>query len=254
MRKTIALFATLTLATTIFAQEGDGTESAQETPAVVEETPAVAEEPPPVAEEPPAVEEPKKEEKKSAFHVDKRPDPVWGIRLGVHMAGISGESLSFGWHLGGNFYAIKFFDLSLGGDALGLKLFLEPNLLFTTKSGWEGSKQYWLELPVMADLMFTVFSFRFKYNVGPYAAVGLFGDFDKVVTASTISAGKKDADGNYIPSKVGRFDVGLYNTLGYELYKNIWSDFTVGMGFIDMIEGEGGSTNFMIRFTAGLDF
>jgi len=229
MRKAIApLFVVLAFATNVFAQE-EATESTSDPQA--------------------ATEEPKKEEKKSAFHMDKRPDPVWGLRLGAHLAGISGQTLSFGWHLGAAFYPIKFFDASVGGDILGIKMFLEPNVLFVSKSGWEGTNQYWLEAPVMANFMFTAFSFRFKYSVGPYVAAGLFGDFDKVLTADDIIAGKTEGS-----SKVGRFDVGFSTTLGYEAYKNIWSDFSLGMGFIDMVEKTKKSNNFIIKFTAGCDF
>lgn len=233
-----SLLAALTLTTMAFAQDEGESVAAEATDTQVATEAADTQ----------VAAEPAKPEEKSAFHMDKRPDPVWGIRLGAHMAGINGQTLSFGWHLGGAFYLAKFFDLSLGGDILGLKMFLEPNLLFVSKTGWEGTNQYWLEAPVMANFMFTVFSFRFKYSVGPYAAVGLFGDFDKVLTADDIR------EGNTEGSKVGRFDVGFYNTLGYEWAKNIWSDFTLGLGFIDMVDKQKGSTNFMIKCSAGVDF
>jgi len=223
IRKAIVLlFVALTFATNVFAQEDVATE--------------------PTAEPQAVVEEPKKEEKKSAFHMDKRPDPAWGIRAGGHFGGITGQTLSFGWHLGAAFYPIKFFDASLGGDALGIKMFLEPNVLFASKAGWGGT-QYWLEVPVMGNFMFTVFSFRLKYSVGPYGAVGLFGEFDKIATVA-----------NPAGSKVGRFDAGLNQTFGYEFAKNVWSDISVGMGFIDMVEKEKKSTNFIIKLTAGKDF
>lgn len=227
MKKTIVpLFVALSFATGVFAQEDSSTESTETS----------------AAEAPAAAEETKKEEKKSAFQMDKRPDPVWGIRAGAHLSGITGQTFSIGWHLGGAFYPVKFFDASLGGDVLGVKMLLEPNLLFASKAGFGGT-QYWLEAPVMANFMFTVFSFRLKYCVGPYAAVGLFGEFDKIATVS-----------NPAGSKVSRFDVGLNQTFGYEIAKNLWSDISVGMGFIDMVEKEKNSTNFIIKLTAGKDF
>jgi len=231
-RVIVPLFMALAFVSSVFAQDEAAAETTDQG----------------AAAQPPAVEEPKQEDKKSAFHIDKRPDPVWGIRLGAHLAGISGQTISFGWHLGGSFYPVKVFDASLGGDIVGLKMFVEPNVYFTTKSGWEGTNQYWLDVPVMANFMFTVFSFRFKYCIGPYVGVGMFGDFDKVVTAADIAAGNQGG------RDVGRFDVGLYNTFGYEWAKNIWSDVTVGTGFIDMVDKESGSKNFIVKFTAGLDF
>jgi len=228
MKKAIApLFVALTFATSVFAQDDATTEATDQATAVEQ----------PTAEPQAAAEEPKKEEKKSAFHMDKRPDPSWGIRAGAHFAGITGNDISFGYHLGAAFYPIKFFDASLGGDALGIKMFLEPNALFASKAGLVGT-QYWLEVPVNANFMFTVFSFRLKYSVGPYGAVGLFGDFDKSVTGD----------------KVGRFDVGLNQTLGYEFAKNFWSDFSVGYGFINMVENDKKSSTFIMKLTAGRDF
>jgi len=240
MKKTIApLFMALAFATSVFAQEEVATEATEQQAAVEE----------PVAEPQTVAEEPKAEEKKSAFHMDKRPDPAWGIRAGAHLAGIRGQTLSFGYHLGAAFYPVKVFDASLGGDILGIKMFLEPNVLFVSKSGWEGTHQYWLEVPVNANFMFTVFSFRFKCSVGPYLAAGLFGDFDKVEIIDNILAGNKET------SKVGRLDVGANATLGYELAKNLWSDVSLGLGFINMVEkAKESSNNFIIKATIGYDF
>jgi len=228
-RVIVPLIVALTYVTSVFAQD-DGAEATDGGAVTEQSQPA---------------EEPKKEEKKSMFHVDKRPDPNWGFRLGIHFSGISGQTLSFGWHLGGVLYPIKFFDASLGGDALGVKLFLEPNLFFLQKAGW-GGDQYWLEVPVMGNFMFTLFGSRFKYSVGPYAAVGLFGEFDKIKTVSST--------GTLEDSKVGRFDLGLNQTLGYEFAKNLWSEFSLGVGFLDMVEKEKGSSNFIMKITAGGDF
>ena len=233
MKKVIALLTTLFLTTAVFAQE-----NAEESTPAVDESATLEES---------AAQEPPKEEKKPFLHVDKRPDPKFGIRLGVHFAGVKGDDLSFGWHLGGVFYPVKFFDAGWRGDFVGVKMFLEPHLYFEQKASMWGGKQYWVEIPVHASFMFTVAGMRFKYALGPYVTVGAFGDFEY----------ETDVLGTPFTQKTKRFDLGLNQVLGYEAYKNIWTDFSVGMGFLDMVKNDpagDSNTTFIFKITAGIDF
>jgi len=241
MKKVIALLTTLSLTTAVFAQE-EAEESTQ--PSVEETATATVEEhsrPTESAAEATAAHE-AEGEKKPMFHVDKRQDPLWGIRGGVHFAGISGEDLSVGWHIGGVFYPIKFFDIGFRGDLLGLKLFLEPRLFFVTKESIFKKNQYWLEMPINASFVFTVAGMRLKYAVGPNVAVGIIGDYEQ-----NLGEGAGDL-------KTGRFDLGLSNTLGYEVFKNGWMELNTSSGFLNLVDGSKKSKSFAIKITCGYDF
>jgi hypothetical protein len=229
--KKLALTLTIALAANLFAQEEEEIVEEEDSPAVVQEQAAP--------------EETKKEEKKPAFHMEKRPDSDVGIRGGIHFSAIGTESATFGWHLGAYAYPVKFWDGSLGGDILGLKVLLEPGLFFLTKENPVLKKnQYWLEVPVNASLLFTVFSMRIRYSVGPFVALGLFGDFEyDYANPKTYETTKE---------KMSRFDLGLTQTLGYEFAKNLWSDLTVGYGFLDMMKYDNTST-FIFKITAGFN-
>ena len=247
MKKTIALFATLTLATTIFAQEGDGMES-EETPAVVEETSTVA-------EEPPVVEEPKKEEKKSPVAVGSKEERPLGIRAGFHFAGVSYYGSTLSWHLGALYDVMRIFEMELGKDAFQFRMLLEPGAFVTSrKSAVNGGTQIWLEVPVTAAFTISLFGgMRIKYALGPYVAVGTIGTFSK--------SGDLGNALIPIPYKIeqSRLDVGQWHTFGFEQdnFKNWWVDFTFASGFMDAVsinDKDVSSTPWAMKFSFGYNF
>jgi len=246
MKKTIALFATITFATAVFAQEDDGTESAQET-AVVEETPAVA-------EEPPVVEEPKKE-KKSPIAVGSKEERPLGIRAGFNFSGVSYYGSTLGWHLGALYDVMRIFSMELGGDAFQFRMLLEPGAFVTSrKSAVDGGTQIWLEVPATAAFTLSLFGgMRIKYALGPYIAFGTIGTFSK----------NEDLGAPFfsIPFKreQSRLDFGQWHTFGFEQdnFKNWWVDFTFASGFIDAvsINGHGvSSPPWAMKFSFGYNF
>jgi hypothetical protein len=186
------------------------------------------------------------EDKKPFGNMEKRPDPVWGLRLGAQYGGIqAGGGLSFGYHAGAAWYLMKIFDVNFRGDLVGLKMFLEPNAFLVYKAGWEGSSQFWLEIPVNANFMITLFSQRAKISVGPYFGVGMLGNYEAAILNSS---------GYLEYSKVSRIDVGYSVAIGYEAYKNLWSSIGVTQGFLDAIDKKDGSKYLSIKFTVGYDF
>jgi hypothetical protein len=157
---------------------------------------------------------------------EKRPDPVWGIRLGPQYAGLIWNSTSFGMHAGAAYYLYKFFDVSYKGDVVGLKLFAEPNALFIYKS------DLWLEVPMNATFMLTVYSQRFKLSAGPYLGAGLVGSF----------------------YRENRLDAGYNCAFGYESAKNAWLIFGAAIGLVDAEKNKEDSRHFSFKATIGIDF
>jgi len=252
MKKTIALFATLTFATAVFAQEGDGTESAQEeTAAVVEET---AYEPP---QEEAKAEEPKKEEKKAPVAVGSKEDRPIGVRAGLNINGVGGGlSSAFGFTLGSYYDIMRIFEMELFGDGFQFRLLLEPGAFVSSRAGILGSTQYWLEVPVTIAATVSIFGgLRVKLAAGPYVGFGV-GSFSKKYN--------EGQPGEYELSQ-SHFDVGQWYTIGFEQqgFKDWWFDITMaGFGFIDAVskypDGNkskySGYTPYAFKFILGYNF
>jgi hypothetical protein len=162
----------------------------------------------------------------NAKKYEKRPDPVWGIRLGPQYAGLIWSSTSFGMHAGAAYYLYKFFDVSYKGDVVGLKLFAEPNALFIYKS------DLWLEVPMNATFMLTVYSQRFKLSAGPYLGSGITGRY----------------------SRKNRFDAGYNAAFGYETAKNAWLILGAAVGLIDAEKNREDTRHFSFKMSLGVDF
>lgn len=154
-----------------------------------------------------------------------------GIRGGVHVMTMGTFDLSVGWHVGAVRDVLKLADLEMFGS-----IYLQPGVLFFTKTSWFDTQTYWLEVPVLASWKHG----RYRFNVGPYVNFGLLGDFeDKVATALS---------GEY---EMNRFDLGISIGTGVELWK-FWLGASYNYGFVSVSDyHDYGSASF--RLTLGFN-
>jgi len=140
-----------------------------------------------------------------------------GIRGGVHLMTMGTFDLSVGWHVGAVRDVMKLADLETLGS-----IYLQPGVLFFTKTSWFDTKTYWLEVPVLASWKIN----NYRFYIGPYVNFGLLGDFeDKVETAVNQVFGQQE------PAKMNRFDAGISFGTGVELWK-FWLGVSYNRGFI----------------------
>lgn len=153
-------------------------------------------------------QEPEKKEEDNGIAV--------GIRGGVHLMTMGTFDLSVGWHVGAVRDVLKLADLEMFGS-----IYLQPGVLFFTKTSWFDTQTYWLEVPVVASWKIK----NYRFHIGPYVNFGLLGDFeDKVATAL-------DAVYQTKSENMNRFDLGISFGTGVEFWK-FWLGASYNYGFI----------------------
>jgi len=168
-----------------------------------------------------------------------------GIRGGVHLMTMGTLDLSAGWHIGAVRDVKKLADLELFGS-----IYLQPGLLFFTKTSWFDTKTYWLEVPVLASWKFKSSSGIYRFNIGPYFNLGLFGDFeDKFGTA--LNGLDDETETETEIETLNRFDLGLSIGTGVELWK-FWLGASYNYGFISVSNYHDGSSA-SARLTLGFN-
>jgi hypothetical protein len=140
-----------------------------------------------------------------------------GIRAGVHVMTMGAFDLSVGWHVGAVRDVVKIASMDEFGG-----IYLQPGLLFFTKTSWFDTQTYWLEVPVLLSVKYKLFGRTGRLNVGPYFNFGLFGDFEDKALAALNET-----------SEMNRFDLGLSIGTGTE-FGRFWVGASYNYGFINV--------------------